>query len=1224
MQNQLGRDAGRPCAATVVVKTRTLPRHGVTVRPPAVCLCLWALLLVAIRPASAQVPGDVPFSATTLVSFGSPFNPEGSPVSSFTSYAGTPELLHTDGWVQWSNGSATNYSPTPNLYKMTNIGVSTWAGYDFALSRLTYFNAETWSGSNWHGIGVNITMDFLDSQMPSAPATVTFQFNFDLDITLNSPGQVPDILTFVNATPTQQFTYLDRRYTLALVGFRDPSSGNITNSFTLPENATVMSDLMARFTELGNNTRLTAPANLDFGRRMQGQTPTLNFDINKVGSDGTAFAAAANSDGISVNPVTGDLLGGNRTQTLTVGLNANDHGSATLGPKSYTITIDNLAQSSDGAGLGSDDADDLVAVSATVLQDRTITDDAVALGRVMVGRNTSKATTLRTTGDDDHNTRVTVHSATLASAPAQIAIGSTKLFDDPTDTLSASVSATFTTSGAKSGSLTLTDTNGVLEGEHLTGESVKPVVVNYTATAVTNRQLNATPVDLGRVMVGQTASGVTTLTTTGDDSDFTRVKVAKGTYGSGPTVQIVPTLTTFNSPSVTLNGSLQANFTTTGAKTGSITLSSANGALRAEGLTGEVVQPVAVGYTAQALANRQLTATPIAFGNVLAGGPVLAGSTQITTAGNDDAFTRVTLKQGSYTDGQATLSVAADHLFNSAAATASASATGQFTTAGSRSGNITLSSANGGLGGEGLTSESVLPLNVGWSANVYDRGRASFSSSSVQTSLSLDFGTLNSGQSSTQSFSIWNLIQTMDFTAGLKFNGISASTGNTNMFNLSMPAVGTSLAAGGHTSGGATFTPTGSGGSSYAASYTLSFIDDLTGIAGSAATQSLTLNLTGALGQTGPQPDPPYIINPSFEDIRLQSTSVNQSPLPDGSKTLGAATTRVDSSTGPSRWVAAWFSQTGLERDGNAGVMNPVQDMFTDPLPDGDHIAYITASAGLTDPLIQRAFGALASGWEYELSFNVGSGLGTTFTNPILDVLVLSGSDLIKIDPIASIQPVPEVGNWELWKQNYLLPEGSAYAGLPVYIRLGADSAVTGGTVFLDDIYFGFPQDDTGIIGDYNNNGQLDAEDIDLLFVEMNRSPNTVPPVDAKFDLTGDDLATYDDVIFWVESLKDTFIGDINLDGKVDGLDLNELALNWLNTSTTWGTGDLNGDAITNGLDLNLIALNWLNGVTAPQGLSFAAAWTQAWDNHVPEPGTSLLLLTLTTTLLRRRGRRVC
>ena len=50
--------------------------------------------------------------------------------------------------------------------------------------------------------------------------------------------------------------------------------------------------------------------------------------------------------------------------------------------------------------------------------------------------------------------------------------------------------------------------------------------------------------------------------------------------------------------------------------------------------------------------------------------------------------------------------------------------------------------------------------------------------------------------------------------------------------------------------------------------------------------------------------------------------------------------------------------------------------------------------------------------------------------------------------------------------------------------------------------------------------------------------------------------------------------GDVNHDGVVNGLDINLVAANWLD-SGSGQPGDANGDGVVNGLDINMIAANW-------------------------------------------------
>lgn len=86
--------------------------------------------------------------------------------------------------------------------------------------------------------------------------------------------------------------------------------------------------------------------------------------------------------------------------------------------------------------------------------------------------------------------------------------------------------------------------------------------------------------------------------------------------------------------------------------------------------------------------------------------------------------------------------------------------------------------------------------------------------------------------------------------------------------------------------------------------------------------------------------------------------------------------------------------------------------------------------------------------------------------------------------------------------------------------------------------------------------------------------------------------------------------GDADLDGDVDGDDLNVILGNWgqSGASMTWAAGDFNGDDVINGDDLNMLLGEW--GWSAP---SAPAA-------NVPEPVTILLSLIGFAGLLRKRS----
>lgn len=101
-----------------------------------------------------------------------------------------------------------------------------------------------------------------------------------------------------------------------------------------------------------------------------------------------------------------------------------------------------------------------------------------------------------------------------------------------------------------------------------------------------------------------------------------------------------------------------------------------------------------------------------------------------------------------------------------------------------------------------------------------------------------------------------------------------------------------------------------------------------------------------------------------------------------------------------------------------------------------------------------------------------------------------------------------------------------------------------------------------GLTGDFNEDGAVDALDIDLLGDAL-RSGDT----DSKFDLNGDDSVTAEDFDTMISSTIGTWIGDSNLDGSFDTSDLVSVfaagqyedgEANELNS--TWATGDWNYD----------------------------------------------------------------
>ncbi|QDU71468.1 hypothetical protein [Mucisphaera calidilacus] len=154
----------------------------------------------------------------------------------------------------------------------------------------------------------------------------------------------------------------------------------------------------------------------------------------------------------------------------------------------------------------------------------------------------------------------------------------------------------------------------------------------------------------------------------------------------------------------------------------------------------------------------------------------------------------------------------------------------------------------------------------------------------------------------------------------------------------------------------------------------------------------------------------------------------------------------------------------------------------------------------------------------------------------------------------------------------------------PGGVALIGKANTSGGRDFTwDDITVTGDAVEAGLPGDFNGSGDLDAEDIDLLYANLG---------DPAYDLNGDLVSDADDVIMLVTDpdFLDTFFGDANLDKQVDLLDLSSLASNF-NNAAGWEGGSFNGDGVVDLLDLSILANGFgsSNAVPEPAGLSLLA-----------------------------------
>jgi hypothetical protein len=147
-----------------------------------------------------------------------------------------------------------------------------------------------------------------------------------------------------------------------------------------------------------------------------------------------------------------------------------------------------------------------------------------------------------------------------------------------------------------------------------------------------------------------------------------------------------------------------------------------------------------------------------------------------------------------------------------------------------------------------------------------------------------------------------------------------------------------------------------------------------------------------------------------------------------------------------------------------------------------------------------------------------------------------------------------------------------------------------------------------GLRGDFNGNGSLDIDDIDLLSTEVRAATNS-----ARFDLNADAVVNQMDHRVWVNEIRRTYFGDANLDGEFSSSDL--VAVFQAGQYETgqpagWGNGDWNGDGLFNSSDF----------VTAFDAGGYEKG-PRAAMSAVPEPSSTLLTLFAVAALRFRRQR---
>ena len=137
-----------------------------------------------------------------------------------------------------------------------------------------------------------------------------------------------------------------------------------------------------------------------------------------------------------------------------------------------------------------------------------------------------------------------------------------------------------------------------------------------------------------------------------------------------------------------------------------------------------------------------------------------------------------------------------------------------------------------------------------------------------------------------------------------------------------------------------------------------------------------------------------------------------------------------------------------------------------------------------------------------------------------------------------------------------------------------------------------------GLLGDYDDSGELDEPDLNLQAIAIAEGED--PP---EYDLNGDGEVDFADREVWVNQLKNTWIGDANLDLEFNSGDMVQVFVGGkyeTGADATWGEGDWNADLKFSSGDMvaAFVAGGYEQGLRPTPAVS-----------SVPEPGSVVLLL---------------
>jgi autotransporter-associated beta strand protein len=576
-------------------------------------------------------------SSSGLTINGGSFNLTDTSGATFST-AGKYDLIHYEGALQGTGIGALTVGNTAAGKKYTfgteTVGSHTWVDLVIASSNASWLTMPTpvtlrmmKNGSGTPG-SLNITNT---SAADAGGFTVAGNAGTDA-LTLNpTSGTVS-----ASGTTALGFGWSStgsvgsRSGTITLTNTANTSEANQTTSVSgaVVDNRTVLASSVALGRVMLSQSSTSATTTLS---SMAG---------HNVAADVTLSAgSASSSSGLTNGTITleaGSAYTFDGTQTST---GRGIHGVFTLvGVRDGTVTFTGAGVSTGEAGLTSQTLQDVsIPFTATAVDNRTLlTLASVSIGRVMRNQTSAPAAaTLSSTAGHTAAADVTFSSGMFSTAGG-VTSGMVYLsragaitFDGTTTTAGVDISGLFSTVGGRNETATFAgNTVGMFTAE-LTGQTLQPVAVPYTATVVDQRSVTPIGSALQNVLLNGAYSGTITLGTSGSDDVRTRVTVDTTSVADGNGVSFTGGTGTFFNTATSSGTRLWSGptFAAYGTQSGTLNLS-----VTGEGLLNEdSYSPVSIGYSinvGNATADR--SNSPTTFGGLLtASTPLLASYTDL-------------------------------------------------------------------------------------------------------------------------------------------------------------------------------------------------------------------------------------------------------------------------------------------------------------------------------------------------------------------------------------------------------------------------------------------------------------------------------------------------------------------------------------------------------------------------------------------------------------------